>query len=651
MMVTIAMAPNARLVALSGPAQGSEFELREPEFSIGRDDLNSLCLADLLVSRRHCVIQRDGAEFRLRDLQSANQTTVNGQPTEESRLAHGDQIVVGSSYFVFLLEQGGPLLPAEQIFSATSTAVLRRDQALYLRPDQMVDAAVRSGQAAQHLKSMLRAAAAIASARDLEELEQELMESLAQAIPAERGAIVLHDEVSGGLSAGTFAAAYHWSRKGAPDPSFRVPASVAGRVWEDGVAEGVAVCLNDVLTSPGADVAASVALSRINSLMAAPVASGDERLAMIYLDTRDPKVRFDEDHLQLLTGIAGVAAAPLDKALRLKRLEMENQRLEAELRGEGGMVGSSGRIREVYQFIRKAAPSLSTVLIHGESGTGKELVARAIHHGSPRAAKPFVAINCAAITETLLESEFFGHEKGAFTGAVGQKKGKLEEANGGTVFLDEIGELALTLQAKLLRVLQEREFERVGSTRTIKVDIRVLAATNRDLTEMVRKGTFRQDLYYRLNVVSLTLPALRERRDDILPLADYFLQKHRSGASRMVQGVSAEARTCLMNYDWPGNVRELENAIEHAIVLGSAENILADDLPDSIVESGDDRMASDSPGPGGKFHETIREMKRQLVLKALEQAQQSYTEAAKLLGLHPNNLHRLMKNLNLKTSK
>ena len=227
----------------------------------------------------------------------------------------------------------------------------------------------------------------------------------------------------------------------------------------------------------------------------------------------------------------------------------------------------------------------STVLIRGESGTGKELVARAIHRNSPRADKPFVAINCAAIPEALLESELFGHEKGAFTGAIATKKGKLEVAEGGTVFLDEVGELSPPLQAKLLRVLQQREFERVGGTRSLKFDARVLTATNKDLEQAIKDREFRQDLYYRLNVVSMVVPPLRERPDDIPLLAIYFAAKYAEKCKRALKGISPEARALLMAYSWPGNVRELENAIEHAMVLGLTDEIVPDDLPAALLET------------------------------------------------------------------
>jgi transcriptional regulator with GAF, ATPase, and Fis domain len=345
----------------------------------------------------------------------------------------------------------------------------------------------------------------------------------------------------------------------------------------------------------------------------------------------------------LLTAIGSLAAFALDNARRMDWLEEENRRLQGEMNVEHNMVGESARMREVYQFISRVAKMDSTVLISGESGTGKELVARAVHRNSSRANKPCVAINCAALAESLLESELFGHEKGAFTGDIVQKRGKLEVAEGGTVFLDEIGELAPLLQAKLLRVLQEREFERVGGTRTIKLDVRLITATNRDLEEEVKAGRFREDLYYRLNVVSLRMPSLRDRRSDISLLASYFAAKFAKRSNRVVLGISPQARACLLNYDWPGNVRELENAIERAVVLGSSELILPEDLPESILEK-----AEPAASAVNAFHDAVRETKKQLIINAVEQAHGNYTEAARSLGLHPNYLHRLVRNLNLR---
>ena len=363
----------------------------------------------------------------------------------------------------------------------------------------------------------------------------------------------------------------------------------------------------------------------------------------IYLDTCNPASRFDEDHLQLVAAIAGTSAVALENARRIQWLEQENLRLSAEINLDHNLIGESSRMKDVYQFLARVAPTDSNVLLQGESGTGKELAARAIHRNGPRSGKSFVAINCAAIPEGLLESELFGHEKGAFTGAVAQKKGRLEMANGGVVFLDEIGELAPALQVKLLRVLQEREFERVGGMRPISVDIRLIAATIQDLGEAVKAGTFRKDLFYRLNVLSLVMPPLRERREDIPMLAEYFTTKYIKKLNSRIKKLSPDAIAYLVKYDWPGNVRELENAIERALVLSPSEVVQPEDLPESILEKG-----ITSSDEAANYHHQVKELKKQLILNALEQTNRNYTEAAELLGVHVNYLHRLIRNLDLK---
>src|ERR687885_979062 len=289
------------------------------------------------------------------------------------------------------------------------------------------------------------------------------------------------------------------------------------------------------------------------------------------------------------------------------RLASEVRKLRGQLEGRDlteRIIGSTPAMQAVYKMIGRVAQTDATVLITGETGTGKELVAEVLHLFSTYRDGPLVKVNCAALPETLLESELFGHEKGSFTGALSQKKGKLEVADGGTLFLDEVGEMSPTMQAKLLRVLQEREFERVGSTRTIRVDVRVVAATNRDLEEAVRAGLFRQDLYYRLNVVSFEMPPLRERREDVPLLATHFAAKYGAKFKRKVTGVSPQARECLMSYDWPGNVRELENAIERAVVLGSTASILPEDLPETILEA-EPSSPGASPTPVTKYHHPL----------------------------------------------
>ena len=354
---------------------------------------------------------------------------------------------------------------------------------------------------------------------------------------------------------------------------------------------------------------------------------------------QDLSIAFDDSELELLEVIEQMQS---DGGSDTCDSPLANQQRQcSELRHS--MIGRSGRMLNIYQFIAKVAPTDSTVLIYGESGTGKELAARAIHQNSRRVDKPFVAINCAALVETLLESELFGHEKGAFTGATTQKKGMLEMADGGTVFLDELGELAPLMQAKLLRVLQEQRFERVGSTRTIQVDIRLIAATNKNLLLAVEDGSFRKDLYYRLNVVSFEMPPLRDRRDDVMALTNYFIAKFKHKTSRPVTGISAAAQAHLLDYHWPGNVRELENVIERAVVLGNADIILLEDLPQIIVES-----EPKANTPLTTISNGVKESKKHLIVQAINQAGGNYTEAAKLLGVHPNHLHRLVRTMNLR---
>jgi Nif-specific regulatory protein len=355
-----------------------------------------------------------------------------------------------------------------------------------------------------------------------------------------------------------------------------------------------------------------------------------------------PGSAIDEGHARLLLAVAALVAVARERVLETTRLQENNELLQAEINLEHNMVGRSRPMRTLFERIARIARTESTVLLRGESGTGKELVARAVHRNSPRSDRPFVAINCAAITETLLESELFGHEKGAFTGALGLKKGKLELADGGTLFLDEIGELPQTLQAKLLRALQEREFERVGGTRPVRVDFRLVAATNRDLEGAIKAGVFRQDLFYRLNVVTLSLPPLRDRKDDLPLLVEYFVRKHAPRCGRRVRGIARGALERLARHDWPGNVRELENVIEQALALGNAEEILADDLPPLL---GDTHASAAS---SLDYHATLDETKRDLIIRAFERAENSHAGAARLLGVHPNYLHRLLRNFNLR---
>jgi DNA-binding NtrC family response regulator len=336
----------------------------------------------------------------------------------------------------------------------------------------------------------------------------------------------------------------------------------------------------------------------------------------------------------------------IDEILSLLRRTLEHQNLLREvlylrdLRAEVDrhfVVGRSPKMRQIYDLIARVADTNATVLIHGESGVGKELIARAIHQQSQRRLNPFVAINCAAISEHLVESELFGHERGAFTGAIEMHRGKFELAHTGTLLLDEVGSLRLDLQAKLLRVLQEREFERVGGGKTIRTDVRIIAASNQDLRQMAADRTFRDDLFYRLNVIPVQVPPLRDRREDIPILVNHFLMKYNKAFGRQVQGMTPEAMVLLTNYHWPGNVRELENVIERLVVLSRHRILDLEDMPLDL-KSVRGHIANDLFATGADLRQAKAEFERHYIVQTLEKCGGNQTEAAKRLGIHRNTL-------------
>ncbi len=331
------------------------------------------------------------------------------------------------------------------------------------------------------------------------------------------------------------------------------------------------------------------------------------------------------------------------KALEREGLKRQNLLLAGEVkRSERPIIGHSEKIRNAIEVASRAAGSSSTILLLGETGTGKEVFARAIHQWSPRRDKPFVVVNCVALSEELLEGELFGHERGAFMGAHQRKCGKLELADGGTAFLDEIGDLKPRLQAKLLRVLQEHEFERVGGTKPVRVDLRFVVATNRRLDQLVREGLFREDLFFRLNVVTVSLPLLRERSEDIVPLTNYFLARYSSNLGKRIKEITPDAWELLQRYHWPGNVRELANIIERAVVLSAHDRITSEDLVPGVLTGSADSSIAEVPR---HFHEAVTAHKRQLIREALHHSGGNQSKAASALGLHRTYLSRLIKEL------
>jgi transcriptional regulator with GAF, ATPase, and Fis domain len=611
---------NPRLIVVSGPLKGTVRALNGGPLSLGRDSTNQLSLEDRAVSRKHCTVsQIAGGEFEIADLDSHNGTWVNGATITHSLLQHGDRIRVGSCEFVFRTraeEDGDLLQPLAGAARGSGLKTMVLDERSGLPRD-----ASGLGRMARDLAAFFKIANVINSTRDLERLQQELMVQIAEVIPAELGVIVLLANLDDEP-----ASICRWSRKaGAKAEAAIRDELVRQAIWERSA----------IYTAAGEGPA------NAENILCVPLVGVEKILGVIYLTSASRP--FGEDHVHFLSSVSRIAAVTLENLLKLDSLRAENQRLRADAGSGSTLIGESKPMARLGQFIARVAATDSTVLIRGESGTGKELVARAIHVSSVRADKPFVAINCAAIPEALLESELFGHEKGAFTGATATKKGKLEVAEEGTLFLDEIGEMAPGLQAKLLRALQQREFERLGGNRLLAFNARVIAATNKNLEQAIKGGEFRQDLYYRLNVVSVEVPGLRERRDDIPLLALYFATKYAAKFNRAFRGIAPQARSLLMQYSWPGNVRELENAIEHALVLGLTDEILLEDLPGALLEEQAAGLSS------ARYHAALDQTKRQVVIAALEEAQGSHIEAARLLGLHPKYLHRLIRNLNLKS--
>lgn len=617
-----------RLIILSGTKNSEICEIKNTNsFMVGRVSGNQLLLPDQGISRHHFLIKKDGNCLKIKDLQSHNGTFVNGIPIQEQPLKHGDRIRVGRTELLFLINED-----ADAAFDYETNF---DEDDLITKSEIRLSIEEGESNFSQDLNTLVKIGKVINESNENEALQKKLLEIILEVVPAERGAILLMSEDSdmpeSVCALNKTRGKNHWmpfSRK------------VVQRV----LAEKAALMSNDI-AQINMQTSESLIDLKVSSLLCVPFILGEIR-GLIYLDSTNLLNRFTESHLQQMTAIANLIAAALSNNKRLASLKLENENLQTAVKIESCMVGESPPMKALYELIAKAARADSTVLILGESGTGKELVARALHKNSARAEKPFIALNCAVLNENLLESELFGHERGAFTGAIAQHRGKIEQAEGGTLFLDEIGDLAPLLQAKLLRALQEREFERVGGTKTQKINVRVIAATNRNLEEAVKAGGFRQDLFFRLNVVPIFTPALRERKEDILLLAQHFINKHAERCKRTVLGLSAEAKKALSSYSFPGNVRELENIIERVIVLGSTEKVMLEDLPLEIIET-----TEISKNTSSGLYEKLKIAKQQIILEALRITDGNYVQAARELGIHPNNLHRMISSLDLKVKQ
>ncbi len=482
----------------------------------------------------------------------------------------------------------------------------------------------------EQLQALFDIGQVINSIAQKQPLLEKVMDIATEAIRADRGFLMLKDESNGNLNVEV---ARNMS-EGQADDIAKPSSSVINKVFK----ETKPLLLHNALTDPRFSGSESIILQKITAVTCVPLILKGVSIGVIYLDSAANRQEFTESTMNFIQAIANQAAIAIENARLLEELQYENRLLQSELQRTYGfpeIIGTSARMQEVFDIMRKILSSDISVLLQGESGTGKELVARAVHYNGHRKDKPFVAQFCGNLSESLLESELFGHKKGSFTGAISDKRGLFEIADGGTFFLDEIADISPTIQAKLLRVLQEGNFRRVGDTEDRHADIRIISATNKNLSSEVEGGNFREDLYYRLNVITITMPPLRERRSDIPVLVDHFLKKIAEKHNQKPKRISSEVMKTLAQYHWPGNVRELENTVERAVVLAGDNIISQSDLLIPQVEDSKTKTRN------------LKEQEKEIVLRTLEECEGNKTRTAEILGVSLRWLHYKLSEWNI----
>lgn len=603
------------LVLLQKDAQPVILPITKDTTILGRSSANDVFLTDQSVSREHAkIVALEDGGYEIHDLGAKHPTSVNGIVISHHKLINGDRIRLGDSVLIFRTGESCTtthvefLAPENMSQEAVEVASLDATRTDVFSTEGMDLSSLQKDH--QRLMLLYEFGKTInLHLEDPHQMLEEILKAAFRTFDAERGFIALVDEDTGELTC-------ELVRDNTAEEEverLEVSRTILHKVRKDGIA---VLTVNALKDSQFRDIE-SVKEYSIRSALCAPLLSRDEIIGVIYLDNRASAGKFSEDDLMFLTALAHQAGTALGNSWLHRQVIQENIRLASALKPRFQVLGESEKMKKVFMTMKKAAPSDITVLIQGDTGTGKELVAQAIHELSSRSERPFIAVNCAAIPKELIESELFGHEKGAFTSAVSTRQGKFEMAHGGSIFLDEIGDMSLETQAKVLRTLEEQEFQHVGGSKSIKVDARVIAATNKDLGKALKEGKFREDLYYRLNVVLLKLPALRERKEDIIPLAEYFM-------SDKAKKISPKAQNLLLSYDWPGNVRELRNYIERAVVLGDGEVIQPEDLPYN-VRKGLKVIAAPL--------ESLDRIEEDHIIRVLRSMDWNKSEAAKILGV------------------
>jgi transcriptional regulator with GAF, ATPase, and Fis domain len=613
------------------PPQGPPrtFVLHKPVTTIGRALGNDVALAGGVVADTHAQVLFDGRDFNLEEVDKQGEILINGKKKRRARLVHGDRLTFGDAELSFSMFDE-PLSLARRAPAADDGEPLTiSDTQLHLTQQQLAG-----------LRKLYEFSEKLMTMKDIDRLLEAMLDAVIEVTSAEKGLILLNDDAfispdgkaedPAPARPARVRASRNVRREAIAETSDAISDSIVRKVVET----GRPVIVSDALSDAQFGTSESVLALRLSSVMCAPLVSQGHVQGVLYVGNDQVKGLFARTQLDVLSIFAAQASLILQNALLLNALRADKEKLVAELKDKrfGEIIGACPSMLEVFRKLQKVATTDISVLITGETGTGKELIAREVHRRSGRASGPFVVINCGAIPESLIESELFGHVKGAFTGAVASRPGKFQVANGGTLFLDEIGELPLNLQVKLLRALQERVVFRVGDSKPEKVDIRVVAATNRVLEEEIHAGRFREDLYYRLNVVNLYMPPLRERGDDVLIIAKALLSKHAEELGSHVQGFTPQALAAIKKSPWPGNIRQLENRIKKGLVLCDKALLTPEDL-----DLGKDEDSSILP-----LEKAKEEFQRRYVLEILERNNGNRTQTARDLGVDPRTIFRYL---------
>ena len=632
----------ARLIMRQGPNRGTAYELVEDAVSIGRGPFNWIQIPSETVSRDHAKITRnadDAGDFWvIKDLKSKNGVVINGKRTNKARLTHGDTIKIGECLLGFLEHDLDAIADDDMVDQGEALQVrdvLQRETISTTGIQATVTAP--AGEAIQkQLGTLLNLGQLASTAESYSDLFQFINAAIEDNMHPHRTVPILFDEAKGLLRP--------WvSHKGAFDKHLaKIP--ISSTVVEL-VRKNRAAVLSEVAQEDRRlRDAQSITTHQITSAMCAPIQIGDRLLGAIYADRLGDAEGFSKAELELLSAIAVQAAVAIENVRIREEMGRERYVREKESRGQYDLLGRCEEMQSVFRFITKAAPADSAVLIEGESGTGKELVARAIHLNSNRRHQPFEAVNCAAMAPTLLESELFGHVRGAFTGADKNRPGRFELADGGTLFLDEIGELPESSQSKLLRVLEMGELRRVGDVKDHKVNVRLVAATNKRLADEIAKGAFREDLYFRLNVLKIMLPPLRERPGDIPLLAEEFLKHFAEKCGRPALRFDERVLEFLGRHAWPGNVRELKNLIERMVVMAEGDVFRLDDLPFEMRSgSGQERASGAAAFSKDGVPLALRDLESDHIARVLKHTGGNKKEAAQLLGIDRSTLYAKLK--------